>query len=115
MENDLQKRGFVPFSYGLKPSEQQTSEVAREAFRQSFHQQLMRYGEDTWLDYVSILDYAKHSAGHNQAMTLQEARGLSGGYPVTAPLSRPQSGNKRGLSDDAQTEVDGRASKRSRR
>jgi hypothetical protein len=115
MENDLQKRGLVPPSYGLKPSEQQTREVAREAFRQSFHQQLMRYGEDTWLDYVSILDYAKHSAGHNQAMTLQEARGLSGGHPVTAPLSRPQSGNKRGLSDDAQTEVDGRASKRSRR
>jgi hypothetical protein len=115
MKNDLQKWGLVFPSYGPKPSEQQTCEVAREAFRQSFHQRLMRYGEDTWLDYISILDYAKHSAGHNQAMTLQEARGLSGGNPVTAPLPRPQSGSKRGLSDDAQIEVDGRASKRSRR
>lgn len=75
----------------------------------------MRYGEDAWLERVSILDHARHSAGYHQSMPPQEAQGLYGGYPVTAPLPRPQSGTKRGTSDDAPTEVDGRDPKSSRR
>jgi hypothetical protein len=114
MENDMRQRGSVPPSYGLQPWEQQTGEVDRLAFRQSFHQQLMRYGEDAWLESVSILHHAKDSAGSYQPMPPKEAQGLYGGYPVTAPLPRPQRGSKRGTSDDAQTEVDGRDSKRSR-
>lgn len=114
-ENDMRQRGSVPPSYGLQPWEQQTRKVDRLAFHQSFHQQLMRYGEDAWLEHVSILDHAKHSAGYHHSTAPQEAQGPYGGYPVTAPLPQPQSGSKRGPSDDAQIEVGGRDSKRSRR
>lgn len=44
-------------------------------------------------------------------MPPQEAQGIYVDYPVTAPLPPPQTGNKRGPSDDAQIEVGGRDSK----
>ncbi len=73
MENDMRQQGFVPPSYGQQPWERQTRKFDRLAFRQSFYQQLMRYCEVAWLEHVSILDHAKHSAGHHRSIPPQKA------------------------------------------